>query len=64
MTHKFIILFPSSFIATNFDVSVFRSRSLHLSLTRNNIMMAVVDLIDQHYGGVIALSMKVCFYAV
>ncbi|KAL4002523.1 TAP C-terminal domain family protein [Acanthocheilonema viteae] len=37
---------------------LFRSRSLHLSLTRNNIMMAVVDLIDQHYGGVIALSMK------
>ncbi|MCP9259009.1 Nuclear RNA export factor 1 [Dirofilaria immitis] len=37
---------------------LFRSRSLHLSLTRNNIMMAVVDLIDQHYGNVIALSMK------
>ncbi|VDM22199.1 unnamed protein product [Wuchereria bancrofti] len=37
---------------------LFRSRSLHLSLTRNNIMMAVVDLIDQHYGDVTALSMK------
>uniref|UniRef100_A0A915PWT3 Uncharacterized protein n=1 Tax=Setaria digitata TaxID=48799 RepID=A0A915PWT3_9BILA len=37
---------------------LFRSRSLHLSLTRNNIMMAVVDLIDQHYGSVTALSMK------
>ncbi|VDN82903.1 unnamed protein product [Brugia pahangi] len=36
----------------------FRTRSLHLSLTRNNIMMAVVDLIDQYYGGVTALSMK------
>ncbi|VDM98733.1 unnamed protein product [Thelazia callipaeda] len=37
---------------------LFRAKSLHLSLTRNNIMMAVVDLIDQNYGDVTALSMK------
>lgn len=43
-------------------VSVFRSKSLHLALTRNNIMMAVVELIDQHYGDVTALSMKVCCF--
>ncbi|VDN40464.1 unnamed protein product [Gongylonema pulchrum] len=37
---------------------LFRSRSLHLALSRNSIMMTVVELIDKHYGDVTALSMK------
>ncbi|KHN82020.1 Nuclear RNA export factor 1 [Toxocara canis] len=37
---------------------LFRSRSLHLALTRNNIMMTVVNLIDKHFGDVTALSVK------
>lgn len=64
IVYKFVLLFSNSSTAISLNVSVFRTRSLHLSLTRNNIMMAVVDLIDQYYGGVTALSMKVFIYVV
>uniref|UniRef100_A0A914RUX7 Nuclear RNA export factor Tap RNA-binding domain-containing protein n=1 Tax=Parascaris equorum TaxID=6256 RepID=A0A914RUX7_PAREQ len=37
---------------------MFRTRALHLALTRNNIMMTVVNVIDKYYGDVTALSVK------
>uniref|UniRef100_F1KXD7 Nuclear RNA export factor 1 n=1 Tax=Ascaris suum TaxID=6253 RepID=F1KXD7_ASCSU len=37
---------------------LFRTRALHLALTRNNIMMTVVNVIDKYYGDVTALSVK------
>lgn len=35
-----------------------------ISLIRNSVMMAVVDLIDKHFGDVTALSVKLSFFSV
>lgn len=37
----------------------FRSKSLYFSLCQNNIMMAVIELIDTCYGSITSLSVKV-----